>query len=714
MKLKVLLLLLPLLTVLPAPAGEGALAFAKAIRHLPRQEALAGRPVCVTGIVTSVSAPGTFVLDDGAVGVRCHFVKNTAVTHAAGAPAAVQVGAAIIAGGTTDFGAYAPIVRVSRLRITGTSPLPPPKAASLEELFSGVMDAQRVSTEGIVRHARLRINGTLVLQVGTRFEQFRVTVPRAAPTRPEAWEDARIRATGCMVPIFNPSRELISVEIQANSLADIETLTPAPGDPFAIGPTDIADLRGFAADGATLHRRKVVGTVTFSRPPEPFLFLRQKDGRNLRASLAGRNTFQPGDQVEAVGFVNFKSTTTRFEDALVRKVGSDPAAVPPFRKVTLRELLNSPSPAARAAKDWFGELVTVEGTVLDINRRETFLQLALGQHGNAVSVAIPFRPNLKIPDTLQVGTGVRVSGAVSVNYQLWPSDEAKSLDMTINLASIDDLKILTEAPFWTTLRVTILICVMLVLASLALLWISILRRAVSKQTLRLEESIRMQHNAELEFEATKRERLRLSHDLHDGFQQLLAGSMYRIKAALNYLPPGATEAREQLASAQESLMHTQTGLRATLWGLTEESEGPADLCGLFVFAAKRLAHWQGIVKISHTGAEPPMPRHLVGSLLMILQEGVGNAIRHGQATDVQVHLDFDEAGLTLTISDNGCGFDMSAPETRRASHLGINGMRERMRWLGGTFGINSHPGCGTVITVHIEWKKVPPATEPIQ
>ena len=174
--------------------------------------------------------------------------------------------------------------------------------------------------------------------------------------------------------------------------------------------------------------------------------------------------------------------------------------------------------------------------------------------------------------------------------------------------------------------------------------------------------------------------------------------MFRISAALNWLAEGDSgKARAQLEKATGNLMHTQSQLRTVLWGLQEESEGPGSLIELFRYASRRMAHWEGVVEITSSGREPTLARTVAGSLLMILQESVGNAIRHGRATCVKVHVAFGENGLVLEVEDNGCGFDTAV----HARGLGLGGMDDRAKALGGTFRIESAAGRGSKVIVEV-------------
>ncbi|MBR2207634.1 MAG: sensor histidine kinase, partial [Synergistaceae bacterium] len=94
------------------------------------------------------------------------------------------------------------------------------------------------------------------------------------------------------------------------------------------------------------------------------------------------------------------------------------------------------------------------------------------------------------------------------------------------------------------------------------------------------------------------------------------------------------------------------------------------------------------------------------SLLRIVQEAVSNAVRHGEATEINVHLRKDsENNMTLEITDNGCGFDsenINHETLRVEGHRGLASMKERMSLMEGTLKIKSAPGEGTDITANFK------------
>jgi signal transduction histidine kinase len=83
------------------------------------------------------------------------------------------------------------------------------------------------------------------------------------------------------------------------------------------------------------------------------------------------------------------------------------------------------------------------------------------------------------------------------------------------------------------------------------------------------------------------------------------------------------------------------------------------------------------------------------TLLRIAQEALANVARHSSASYVDVSLEHGTDTVTMTIKDNGCGFDTRA----HYNGLGLSSMRERAEVLGGNFKVESAPDRGTRIVV---------------
>jgi signal transduction histidine kinase len=108
--------------------------------------------------------------------------------------------------------------------------------------------------------------------------------------------------------------------------------------------------------------------------------------------------------------------------------------------------------------------------------------------------------------------------------------------------------------------------------------------------------------------------------------------------------------------------------------------------------------------VAARGAFGDLPEFVAGNLLLIAQEAVHNALRHGKPAVIDLTLTADDdAGLVrLRVADNGRGFVVGKQSGAREGHFGLQGMRERAERLGGRIEITSHPGEGTIVEATVE------------
>ena len=93
-----------------------------------------------------------------------------------------------------------------------------------------------------------------------------------------------------------------------------------------------------------------------------------------------------------------------------------------------------------------------------------------------------------------------------------------------------------------------------------------------------------------------------------------------------------------------------------------------------------------------------LPGTVARELYYVAMEALNNTLKHAQATEVTVGIEIRNAGLSMEVWDNGCGFD---PQT--VSHgLGLHHLQERVERLGGRLQIASEPGAGTRIMVWLD------------
>jgi two-component system, NarL family, sensor histidine kinase LiaS len=197
--------------------------------------------------------------------------------------------------------------------------------------------------------------------------------------------------------------------------------------------------------------------------------------------------------------------------------------------------------------------------------------------------------------------------------------------------------------------------------------------------------------------AAVEERNRLARDLHDAVKQQIFAAAMQVGAAKALLPDNPEAAANQLGEAETLSRQAQRELTSLIQELR-----PAALGDQGVAAALRAyaADWsrQNEIPVDFkTQGERPLPLPTEQALFRVAQEALANVARHSQADQVELRLDWEGSAVTLTISDNGRGFDSQA----QSNGYGLQGMRERLVALGGNLEIISQPGQGATIRAEL-------------
>jgi signal transduction histidine kinase len=196
------------------------------------------------------------------------------------------------------------------------------------------------------------------------------------------------------------------------------------------------------------------------------------------------------------------------------------------------------------------------------------------------------------------------------------------------------------------------------------------------------------------------ERNRLARELHDSVTQKLFGLTLTAEAAATVIDRDQAEAKKQLQRLQGLTREAMEELRSLIFELRPpavESEGLATALRKHVDVLQRV-HGHELALRIEGDAEPDGAR--AGEVLRIAQEALQNALRHADATRVDVSLEARDGRLRLAVADDGVGFDPAEPGLR-SRRLGLTSMEERARALGGTLTIESSPGRGTTIALEV-------------
>ncbi len=200
-------------------------------------------------------------------------------------------------------------------------------------------------------------------------------------------------------------------------------------------------------------------------------------------------------------------------------------------------------------------------------------------------------------------------------------------------------------------------------------------------------------SVEMLVNAQETERQRLSRQMHDGPAQALSNFILQTEIAMRLLDVDANQARDELNNLKSSAMGTFQKVRNFIFELRPMMLDDLGLIPTLKRYADAFREQTGIdVNITVTGNERRLQPYLEVMLFRAIQELLGNAARHGQATQVKVLADMGEDRIRVSLDDNGKGFD---PESALQNNsLGLKLIRERAEMLGGSFEIDSSPGKG--------------------
>jgi signal transduction histidine kinase len=187
--------------------------------------------------------------------------------------------------------------------------------------------------------------------------------------------------------------------------------------------------------------------------------------------------------------------------------------------------------------------------------------------------------------------------------------------------------------------------------------------------------------------AVLQERRRMARDLHDGLAQELAFIVSQSRVR------GADARLDQLASAAERALDDS---RAAIAALARPLDEPLDAA--LARSVQEVAERFGAHASLDLEPGIEAPPALREALLRIAREAITNAARHGGAQTVSVSLS-GGPDLTLTVADDGCGFEPSTPPRRPGGGFGLISMRERAEAVGGAFAVRSVAGRGTTVEV---------------
>ncbi|KXX57249.1 sensor histidine kinase [Rhodococcus sp. LB1] len=231
-----------------------------------------------------------------------------------------------------------------------------------------------------------------------------------------------------------------------------------------------------------------------------------------------------------------------------------------------------------------------------------------------------------------------------------------------------------------------------------LLWLAAATTALSYVLVRRSATVislmdvRRQLIAE-SMDAEERERRQLAEDLHDGPLQNVLAARLDVEEALERNPD------DMLVAAESALRETAAQLRSTVTTLHPQVLAQLGLTAALRELADLYARRGFEMSVSLDDVGHPDCQEL---LYRVARELLTNVTRHARATTIEFTLTRADGRTTLTVADDGAGFDPAVvPERVAQGHIGLASHIVRVESVGGTFDVTSTPGSGTRVVVTV-------------
>ena len=204
--------------------------------------------------------------------------------------------------------------------------------------------------------------------------------------------------------------------------------------------------------------------------------------------------------------------------------------------------------------------------------------------------------------------------------------------------------------------------------------------------------------------AQEEERKRIARELHDETTQSLLGLLMKLDAASRTPAEASETINDILMDVRKLAAETLDSVHRIIFDLRPSVlDDLGLLSALRLYAETRLGSVGIKVRVELTGEDRALAPQIETALFRVVQEAIANIVRHAEAQNAVISVEFEDATVRIEVEDDGKGFDVEAVRRQadKALGLGLLGMEERIALLGGRFHIDSNPGGGARLVMEV-------------
>ena len=303
----------------------------------------------------------------------------------------------------------------------------------------------------------------------------------------------------------------------------------------------------------------------------------------------------------------------------------------------------------------------------------------------SAKIDLPLGSRLALTGVYAGNGGNRTAGIDVANFELL-------------LDSPGDIQVLARPSFWTLRRLLVLVAP----PGGYFVWPSsgfgFCHHKVQQRTAELQKEMRDRQQAEHQ-RTLAQERARIARDLHDDLGSNLTEITMLATAGPGSKWPAedAAERMETIAGKSRTLVNA---LDEIVWAVDPNRDTLASVARYLASYAEEFLAGLKIscrVQIPNSFPDLVIPGEVRHHLFLAVKEALNNAIRHGNANEINFRVRVSDDRLVVSVTDNGTGFDPS----ERSNGYGLVNIRNRLEHLHGRCELESTPGAGTTVSLQL-------------
>ena len=585
-------------------------------------------------------------------------------------------------------------ILVSSSRLIRHEEPPAPIAADLRQIRDGEVTFKPVSLKGVVIDAfRDEIDLAYVwLLVRDHGVTIPITIQDASMEALDLSElvGCELSASGICIPSYGGRRYGCPNVHVRNFRTDVRLRRPTPGaiesapllNPYSrtTGPSSLCRVEGLVL--AVWGDQQAIVWTQARQPIE----VRFRENESVP---------RVGDSICAKGFAETDLFFLRLTQAFWKPLPGAGIAPPKTKKLSATQLLSNHLGREGITPRYHGYPICLTGLV---KNHPTSLSgktlLYIESEGYLIPVdisAIGKESEDLLPETRLAVTGICL---MEFNESRMIAGFPHIRGCTLIVRSKDDIQILSTPPWWTPLRLMVVIGVLLAV----ILVIGIWNRALKVLSERRGRELMAEQLNRASADLKVGERTRLAVELHDALSQNLTGVSLQLDAVRRFADEDRGKMARHLDMAMRTLKSCRDELRNCLWDLRNRALEEKDMNEAIRRTASPFVGDAALL-IRFNVPRDQISDNTAHALMRIVRELATNAVRHGDAKTIRIAGALENGRLLFSVSDDGCGFDPANHPSVDEGHFGLDGIRDRVSRFDGALEIESVPGRGATIRI---------------